>query len=174
MKTKITLFLFLTAAVFSAQTVPEREFSAKIGIGHIKSNSPFVTSLSFGLSYKTDFSFLPVPLKFEYQLHKKIEYFFPGKYYEQTYPYLQTFSVNFVISQQLSGDWFIDFDLGLVTIHDRVFDNSDTFSHGVNADIAVGYRNGKWAYFGGLNYGLGVTQHAPTYSNYYLQLKYGF
>ncbi len=172
---KILFITFFLSYGFSfAQEDFHRNLSAHIGVGHIKSNSPYVTSLTLGLAYTTDLSFLPVPLKFKYQLHKKIEYFFPGEYYEQTYPYLQTLSVNAVILEQVSGNWFLDFDLGLVMIHDRVFDNSDTFSQGVDIDVSAGYHSVKWAYYMGLNYGLGVTQHSPTYANYFVSIRYGF
>ncbi len=166
--------LLIFASVLFAQQEPERHISAKIGLGTIKSNSPEITSLSLGLAYASTFGFLPVPLKFEYQLHKKIEYFFPGEYYEQTYPYLQTLSVSAVIFENISPHWFLDFDLGLVLIHDRVFDNADTFSQGVSVDISAGYHGDNWLYYVGIDYGLGVTQHNPTYTNYFFSLKYAF
>ncbi len=174
MKIKLLFFtLILFTQIVFAQSDFDRNFSAKIGVGNIESNSPSVTSLTLGLAYTTDFSFLPVPLKIEYQLHKKIEYFFPGEYYEQTYPYLQSLAVSAVVREQISQDWILNFDLGLLLIHDRVFDNSDTFSQGVNVEISAGYHGERWAYYLGMNYGLGVTQHNPSFTNFFLMIKYG-
>ncbi len=168
----LTVLLF-TTIVYSQNGYFERGLSAKIGIGTIKSNSPVVSSLTLGIAYKSTFGILPLPIKFEYQLHKRIEYFLPGEYYDQVYPYLQTLSISAVIPQSLSEHWGLDFDLGYVLIHDRVFDNSDTFSNGFNFDMAIRYYINRWAYRIGLNYGLGVTQHNPSFMNYYLSIRYG-
>ncbi len=170
---KIFIALLFSFTTIFAQSDFHRNLAVKIGAGHIRSNSPYVTSLTLGLAYTTHFGFLPVPIKFKYQLHKKIEYFFPGEFYEQTYPYLQSLSIDAVIFEQVSGNWFINFDLGIVLIHDRVFDNSDTFSQGTDVDISVGYHSENWAYYTGLNYGLGVTQHNPTYADFFFAIKYG-
>lgn len=168
-------FVFLSFSNLIAQT--DFSIGGYLGGGNIKGNSP--SEGSFGTSIFIEAS---IPL-FE-EVYPRLSFIFARDFSallpdsrQPYFPFIQGISFKGVTSQYFSSKVFLEEAVGVLTLNDRTFSDTNSWEYGIVLSFTGGFdlRNYDLKGFklgAGVEYGITFTGTLPQYFNLHLQFQY--
>ncbi len=180
MKKLFTLIFISSLFVGSVNAQKLNMAKINLGIGNIAGINPSgITTLDLGFSaeFATNF-FGGENFLLNYFYSRKFEYFIPESREGRVYPYLQGFSLEFLIVQKKNNFEFQE-GLGPVIINDKIFSDDDFIIPGImftfNLLLPVRLDEEEhWGLGSAVNYAIGLGGDNPNYFSVDISLIYNF
>ena len=184
MKNNSALLIFIFALLSVSPVYGQfSDFDAglSLGGGSIKGNSPSIGAMSgeiFG-GFKAWFSD-DVRFRINILYARKPEYFLPDNSKGKYYPFLAGGGINACISQNFSERLHLEEEAGIILLNDRTFSDRNSWSAGVNFNLAAeidlreNHLKRGYAAAAGTSWGITFNDTRPTYYLLFLRLRYIF
>jgi|SRR5690554_981837 len=176
-KKYLLLLLIILSKCINAQS--EINIGVNAGGGFISANSPnegaFTASVFIG-GYLNPSDFISARLGFIYAAD--FNSLVPGSR-KQYYPSVKGFYLKAIYSSFITGNFYTEQGLGLLTLNDRVYSDRNHWDGGIVLSLLGGIDFREYTYNGfrlglGLEYGLTFIKYSIQYYSTYVQLQYIF
>jgi len=171
------VLIFFCNSILSAQT--EINAGVNIGGGFISANSPnegaFTSSVFIG-GYLNPGDYISTRLGFIYAAD--FNSIVPGSR-KQYYPSVKGFYLKGIYSSYITGSFYTEQGLGLLTLNDRIYSDRNDWDFGIVISLLAGVDFRDYTINGfkiglGLEYGLTFLNYSIQYYSTHFQLQYVF
>jgi hypothetical protein len=173
--TAIVLIFIFHSSISPAQI--KIDVGGFVGGGTIKGESPSIGAFTSSFFIETNsVLFLEVTPRLSFIYAKDFNALLPDT--RKAYlPYVQGISLKGITSQYFETHIFLEEGMGLLTLNDRTFSDTDTWNYGVVLSLSGGWdlRNYNLNGFkigAGLEYGITFTNTLAQYSSFHFYFNY--
>lgn len=175
------IFFILVFSAFQGSTVAQLRVSAggSIGGGFVKGNSPSVSSFTASLFVETNtILFTEVTPRLSFVFARDFNSIIPNVR-KPYFPFIQGISFKGITTQYFEDHIFLEEGFGLLTLNDRTFSDTDSWSYGVVLSINGGFDLRDFELSGfkigaGIEYGITFNNTLAQYSSLHLYFNYTF
>lgn len=162
---KVLLLIFLLSSISLAQL--RVGLGGFIGGGTIKGESPSITAFTASVYIETNFAmFLEVTPRLSFIYAKDFNAIIPNVK-KPYFPFVQGFSFKGIATQYLEDEIFIEEGVGLLTLNDRTFSDTDVWGYGVVLSLSAGW-DLRGINLSGFKLGAGI-EYGITFNNTLVQ-----
>ena len=173
------IFFVLVFSAFSGSTVAQLRVSAggSVGGGFVKGNSPSVSSFTASFFVETNtILFTEVTPRLSFIFARDFNSIIPNVR-KPYFPFVQGLTFKGITTQYFEDHIFLEEGFGLLTLNDRTFSDTDSWSYGIVLSINGGFDLRDFELSGfkigaGIEYGITFNNTLAQYSSLHLYFNY--